>query len=148
LATIWRWSTEAEVADLRALCRAFVGACGGLFDKSVVANPGFALSGKLGGADGDLIVDGCLVDFKTTTDQSMPRQAGYQLLGYLLADTDDAHGIDQVGFYLARVPALISWPAAALVAEVSEGRAAVEELRVDFAAVVAAVRAQRRKPAL
>jgi len=93
---------EAEVADLSALGQAFVDAYRGEFYQPVTANPRFALSRQLGGADGDLIVNGCLVDLKTTTDLSMARRVGYQLVGYLLADTDDEHRIGRVGFYLAR----------------------------------------------
>lgn len=57
---------EAEVADLCALQRAFIGAHTHLLDQAVTANPTFALSRQLGGADGDLIIGGCLVDIKTT----------------------------------------------------------------------------------
>ncbi len=55
-----------------------------------VANPPFSLSWKLGGADADLILDGCLLDIKVTKAPAMRREVAYQLIGYLLADTNDA----------------------------------------------------------
>lgn len=139
---------DAEVADLCALSNAFAAGYSDLFDKPVTANPHFALSGALGGADADIIVDGCLLDIKTTTQRGMSRESGYQLLGYLLADTHDEHGIDRVGFYLARVPAVIALPAAALVADVSEGQSSLQTLRREFAAVVSAKAEQTRRRAL
>jgi hypothetical protein len=110
-----------------------------LLDQAVTANPTFALSRQLGGADGDLIIGGCLVDIKTTINPSMRRQAAYQLVGYLLADTHDERGVTDVGFYLSRVPDLISWPAATLIAEMSEGRASLGQIRSAFAAKVARI---------
>ena len=75
----------ADHSDLRAADRLAFG-------------PAFALSRDLGGADADIIADGLLLDVKAT---SMPgivtRSEIWQLLGYALADTDDAYRITEVG---------------------------------------------------
>ncbi|MDT0308063.1 UvrD-helicase domain-containing protein [Streptomyces sp. DSM 44917] len=74
--------------------------------------PEFAGSGDLGGADADFILDGLLLDCKATTQpRRLGREEIYQLAGYLLLDYDDHHGINQVGLYLSRQGALITWHA-------------------------------------
>ncbi len=51
------------------------------------SNPIFAGSHDVNGADADLIVDGCLIDIKTTIDPTrLDREWVYQLLGYVLLD--------------------------------------------------------------
>jgi hypothetical protein len=44
--------------------------------------------------------------------------AAYQLLGYPLLDFHDRYGIDAVGFYLARVPATVTWTLDEVLADV------------------------------
>ncbi|MEV7611682.1 UvrD-helicase domain-containing protein [Streptomyces sp. NPDC089799] len=64
----------------------------------------------LGGADGDFVLDGLLLDCKATL---YPRRIGreeiHQLAGYTLLDYPDAFGITGVGLYLSRQGALIDW---------------------------------------
>jgi hypothetical protein len=52
----------------------------------VHAAPVFAGSGDVGGADADLLIDGLLIDVKTTVDANkVPTQANiWQLAGYVL----------------------------------------------------------------
>lgn len=56
--------------------------------KNVVFNPIFDFTGRIGGADGDLIVEGNLLDFKTTSNFAAGRLelAKAQVWGYLLLD--------------------------------------------------------------
>ncbi|MGX7829069.1 UvrD-helicase domain-containing protein [Actinokineospora sp. 24-640] len=62
-------------------------------------------------ADADLILNGLLMDCKSTKD---PRRIGreelYQLAGYLLLDYDDQYHIKHVGLYFSRQGGLITWP--------------------------------------
>jgi hypothetical protein len=75
-----------------------------------LCGPVFAGSSDLGGADADFIVGGLLIDCKATTrPHTIHRSAVQQLAGYLLLDYDDTYGIDQVGLYLSRQGALITW---------------------------------------
>lgn len=93
---------DAAITDICALTAAFSAQHSCLLGSPCVANPTFALSGRLGGADADLILDGCLMDIKTTKRPTMRREWGYQLLGYLLADTDNAHQVTRIGFYASQ----------------------------------------------
>jgi hypothetical protein len=127
---------DSAITDICALTKAFVAQHSCLLGSACVANPDFALSGRLGGADADLILDGCLIDIKTTKSPTMSREWAYQLLGYLLADTDNAHRITQIGFYVSRVPALVRWPVVDLIDDVTEGKHTLEELRQQFTAVI------------
>ncbi|MGH3299315.1 MAG: hypothetical protein ACRDP7_46750 [Trebonia sp.] len=72
--------------------------------------PEFAGSRDIGGADADFILDGFLLACKATIT---PRRLGAdevsQLAGYLLLDYPNAHGIREVGLYLSRQGAVISW---------------------------------------
>jgi len=81
--------------------------------RAVTCGPVFAGSSDIGGADADFILGGLLLDCKATT---MPGKLGRdeinQLAGYLLLDYHDEFGIDQVGLYLARQGAMITWSAA------------------------------------
>lgn len=65
-------------------------------------NPTFAGSVDVGGADGDLIIDRCLVEIKTTTNPGLTRKRLFQLLGYALLDYKDRYRIDSLGVYWAR----------------------------------------------
>ncbi|MGW8847970.1 UvrD-helicase domain-containing protein [Streptomyces xiamenensis] len=78
-----------------------------------VCGPVFAGSGDIGGADADYILGGLLLDCKATKDpRRLGREEIYQLAGYLLLDYDDQFHIDQVGLYLSRQGALVTWDAA------------------------------------
>lgn len=62
----------------------------------------FPCSGDLGGADTDLVVDGLLLELKTSKRAQLLTPLVYQVLGYLLADTDDRPQLTGVGIYFAR----------------------------------------------
>ena len=67
------------------------------------AGMSFAGSHLVGGADADLLVDGLLLDFKSTHKATTMGKADvYQLAGYALLDFDDEHHIDSVGIYWTR----------------------------------------------
>ena len=79
--------------------------------QSTVLNPMFSGAMMVGGADGDVILDQYLWDFKTTLH---PTRASndywpYQLLGYGLLDLDDQYQLEGAGIYLSRRGAWISW---------------------------------------
>ncbi|THA36065.1 hypothetical protein E6R18_01525 [Streptomyces sp. A1277] len=63
-------------------------------------------------ADADLVVDGFLLDFKSTRHphNEMSQRTAWQLTGYLLLDATDTYRIDTLGLYLTRTGALTSWP--------------------------------------
>jgi len=62
-------------------------------------------------ADADIVVDGLLIDFKSTRHpHAFPKHVAWQLLGYLLLDTPDRYRIDTLGLYLSRSGVLATWP--------------------------------------
>ncbi len=82
----------------------------------IVLNPDFALGERVGGADGDIIVDDRLIEFKTTKCLSLNKSCLIQLAGYAvlhdLGGTKIENGIDrnplnQVGVYFSRHNTLI-----------------------------------------
>jgi hypothetical protein len=102
-ATIDGWlavlATSSDIADVAALGHASVEDHLDLrAAQRLDLNPKFARSRDLGGADGDLIADGTLLDFKSTKTRSVvTREVLWQVMGYALADTDDEFEIRFVG---------------------------------------------------
>lgn len=109
----------AVVDDLGQLLAAFWRSGPGEAEKGgIVLNPTFSGSADVGGADGDIILDGVLWDYKTSvsptksTNDTWP----YQLLGYGLLDYSDRYHLTGAGIYLVRQGAWISWTWGDLVA--------------------------------
>ena len=73
-------------------------------------NPTFVGSRDLLGADADLIVEGCLVEIKTTIQRRVRDNWIDQLLGYVLLDYEDQFQINEVAIYLARQQTTLRWP--------------------------------------
>ena len=82
-------------------------------------NPIFAGGRDVGGADGDIIADGCLWEVKTTMRKRAEGSWLYQLLGYVLLDYEDDYGISQVGFLFPRQSASVRWPVSEFIHELS-----------------------------
>jgi hypothetical protein len=130
------------IDDLCALSTAFAGDYPALADGRVILNPTFAGSIEIGGADADLIVDGCLLDVKTTVDPKFTRtRVLYQLLGYALLDYDDRYEIDAVGVYLSRQALLLRWPLQPLLEQLlGRDDVSLTDLRLSFRDAVLAAR--------
>jgi hypothetical protein len=101
----------AVVDDLGQLLAAFWQSGPGEAGKGgIVLNPTFSGSADVGGADGDIILDGVLWDYKTSisptksTNDAWP----YQLLGYGLLDYSDRYHLSGAGIYLVRLPVLLA----------------------------------------
>ncbi len=92
------------VADLVSLSIKFYEQQRGLLKKfkKVVIGGVFSGSGDVGGADFDLLVDGCLVDFKSTRKPKITTKDLRQLVGYWLLDYDNAFKIRSVAITLLR----------------------------------------------
>lgn len=109
----------ASLDDLGALFGLFYDSYAHLLSKPAVLNPIFAGSLDIGGADADMIVDGCLIDIKTSISPQIKAEFLYQLAGYALLDYDDAYHITSVGSYMARQGMLFSWPLAEFLSKVA-----------------------------
>lgn len=99
------------------------------------ANPTFAMSGALGGADADLIAGGTLLDFKSTPSTSVVTNLDvWQVLGYALADQDDEYRIDAVGISAVRWRRRVVWNLAVLLSRLAGRPMTICEARAGFAA--------------
>ena len=107
------------VEDAAALGSAFAERYPAWHGTGAVLNPTFAGSRDIGGADADLITDGCLWEIKTTKERGARGEWLRQLLGYVLLDYEDEHAIDRVGLLLPRQDTSFSWPVRELIAELS-----------------------------
>jgi hypothetical protein len=112
--------------------------------RAVTCGPVFRGSADIGGADADFILGGLLLDCKATI---MPRRLGAdeisQLLGYLLLDYYDEYDIRQVGLYLSRQGAAITWDVADFL-ELLGAAAPLPELRAALRAHLRSWRATHR----
>ena len=98
------------VHDLAEISRGFRSTQGDLLSRPATMNPNFAGSADVGGADADLIVDGCLVEIKTLAVPKVTGKMLHQLVGYVLLDYRGEHQITDAGFYLARQTTLVRIP--------------------------------------
>jgi len=85
---------------------------------ALLLNPCFGLSGAVGGADADLILDDLLIDIKTTNSMANPKQYLRQLAGYAalaaLGGISDGCGtyrtpIRRLGIYYSRHAKTLIW---------------------------------------
>lgn len=113
---------DAWVDDLSSLSRAFSDSQGDLLRGAREARlgPTFDGSHDVGGADADLILDGCLVDIKTTTTPKVTAEMIRQLVGYVLLDYSGSYGIEEVAIYLSRQQRLVRWSLKELLSELCD----------------------------
>jgi len=96
-------------------------------------NPDFTAHGTP--ADGDLLIDGLLLDLKTVTRPEVQAEWVWQLLGYVFLDAG-RRGIERVGLYLSRHAWLGTWEVDELLT-VLAGEAVTEaQLRPEFLAAL------------
>ena len=136
------------VEDVAALAAAFSEGYSSWRGAEAVPNPTFTGSADVGGADADLIADGCLWEIKATKARSGEGIWLHQLLGYVLLDYEDEYAIDRVGLLLPRQNTRVSWPLTELIAAMS-GRSDLElaDLRERFRSVCEGVREEQEEEA-
>lgn len=112
------------VKDMASIFRSFLKIASSHFaDQSkIVTNPKFDGSYIVGGADGDLIYDGCLIEFKTYKDDKLSGEMFHQLLGYYLLDINNSYNINSIGIYSARYAKLYKFPIDEIVQFLSDGK--------------------------
>jgi hypothetical protein len=119
---------EADVQDVMRLSRSVPRVFGPLIEPVLRgalpydANPKFAGSMAIGGADADFIIGGTIFELKTLKALNAPalRNALLQLIGYALLDYDDTYRIRNVGLYLSRQEWVAAWPVWQFVFPLSE----------------------------
>lgn len=102
----------AWIDDLCVMATLFYDHYSHLLSRPAVLNPTFAGSRDVGGADADLIVDGCLIDIKASVQPKIDPEWLRQLAGYVLLDYADVQHIHSVAIYMARQGVLLTWPLA------------------------------------
>lgn len=137
------WEDVLQIApfhwidDLCSMSELFYDQMGGRFREDAVLNPNFDGSAYVGGADADVILGSCLIDFKTTINAKIDGSGLYQLLGYSLLDFSNRYGIEQAGFYLPRQGRFLTWQLEDLIQRLSGGDPTpIEELRSEFSDIV------------
>lgn len=120
------------IEDLRNLSWKFYDRYSRLLEFPAVLNPEFIYSHMVQGADADLIVNGMLIDIKTTIRPRLAEDWIWQLLGYVLLDRFDQHEIRHVGIYMARQGILIWWELDEMIEGLSGKSQRLEELRERF----------------
>lgn len=96
---------------------------------SMELNPDF--SGHGTPADGDLIIDGLLLDLKTVTRPEIKPEWLWQVLGYVFLD-EGRRGIDRVGLYLSRHAWLGTWDVNELLSALAGTSVTEGQLRDEF----------------
>ena len=98
--------SDTWVNDLTLLAKKLAPAFEGRMPMRVVSNPILGRSVLNIKADGDLILDDCLIDIKATTKAKVSQVMLHQLVCYGLLDNEDRFAIRRVGLYMARQGAL------------------------------------------
>ncbi|MEU1378000.1 hypothetical protein ABZ442_30750 [Streptomyces triculaminicus] len=89
-------------------------------------------------SDADLIVDGMLLDFKSTRHPyTLRKDEAWQLLGYLLLDTDDRYRIDTLALHRTRSGVLAAWSVDEYLDLLGTCRRDLAALRAVFAELLA-----------
>lgn len=101
--SLWRIDSVL-VEDIVALSRKFYQTHKSAIrrGRKVVVGGTLAGSADIGGADFDLLVDGCLFDFKASRHPKITTQHLRQMVGYWLLDYDDALKIRSIAVSLVR----------------------------------------------
>ena len=124
---------DAWLDDLGAMFTLFYDQHHHLLSRKRILNPTFTGSLDVGGADADMVVDGCLIDIKASISPQIRAEYLYQLVGYVLLDYDDRLHIDSVGIYMARQGLLFTWPVLDFLRQLSgDSTISLVSLRQEF----------------
>ena len=121
------------IDDLCTMSELFYDQMGGNFTEDAVLNPTFDGSAYVGGADADVILNSCLIDFKTTINAKIEGSALYQLLGYSLLDFSNRYRIERAGFYLPRQGRFLTWELEDLITQLQGSNPIpIQKLQLEF----------------
>lgn len=100
---------DAWIDDLCTLSTLFYDNYHPLLSLPFTLNPTFAGSSDVGGADADIIIDGCLIEIKSSIRPRIDSSWLHQLVGYALLDYADQHHLHSVGIHMTRQGLLLTW---------------------------------------
>jgi hypothetical protein len=124
--------TDDEMEDMLAIVKLFFDTCSDWLDTPTILNPTFEGSKDVGGADADIIMEGCLYEIKTVMDMKYSKWFR-QLVGYVALDYRDQYNISKVGIYFSRSGCTISWDCNEFLSLLSNGSIqTIQECRAHF----------------
>ena len=127
---------DAWIDDLCAMSWLFYDRYHDRLSLPSVLNPTFKGCGAVSGSDADLIVDGCLIELKTTIEPEIKANTLWQLAGYVLLDFHDAYKICSVGTYLPRQGELFQWSIGDFLHQLTGNEAvSLAQLRQEFSMI-------------
>lgn len=123
---------EFWVEDLRNISLAFRESQTDFISEAnnVTFAPAFQ-SSAVSRSEADLLVDGLLMEIKTTVNPKIKSEMIHQLLGYALLDYADEYRIRRVGVYMARQAYLVRWELSELLSALGSEKS-LKELRTLF----------------
>ena len=125
---------DAAADEIRRLTAAARRGLAPLFPaESIELNPDFTAHGTP--ADGDLVIDGLLLDLKTVTRPEIQLEWLWQILGYVFLD-EGRRGIERLGLYLSRHAWLGTWGVDELLSALAGQDVTEAELRGEFLAAL------------
>jgi hypothetical protein len=125
------------VKDMARMSWLFYERHANILRQKVHVHPNIIQNHGLVGAEPDLLLNGCVVDIKTTVSPELPTLWLYQVLAYVLTDTTDGWHIGGAGFYLARQGRFVRWPLNRLLPTVTgSDSVALPVLREQFSQVL------------
>jgi hypothetical protein len=123
--------SERDIAVLQALVEPAAELFPLVSSPKVFIGPVFADSHLVDGADGDLIINGNLIEIKCEAP-GFRAGAVRQAIAYSLLDTTNEYELKKCSIYLARFGGFASWDLNEIIREVSHGRCGYESLRQEF----------------
>jgi hypothetical protein len=94
--------------------------------------PTFSGSTMIGGADGDLIAAGLLLELKTSAKLTLAVKDLFQVIGYALLDFDDEYKLAELGIFSARYAYLATWSLGGLLGELAGHAVSLRATREEF----------------
>ncbi len=94
--------------------------------------PTFSGSAMIGGADGDLIAAGLLLELKTSAKLTLTVKDLFQVIGYALLDFDDEYKLAELGIFSARYAYLAAWGLSTLLDELAGHQVSFQAVRQEF----------------
>jgi len=123
--------SEPDVDILRTLVEPALELFSLAVGQRVSIGPVFSDSNLVDGADGDLIVNGSLIEIKCEAP-GFQSKAVRQAIAYCLLDVTGEYKLKRCSIYLARFGAMASWDLDQIIREISQGRYGYDLLRDEF----------------
>lgn len=136
-------ASRGMVEDMGRLSQAFFESFGFDRSNSIIVGPGFEGSDAVDGCEGDLIIDGTLIEIKTTGEPKIKGTWLRQLVCYYLMDLNDSYDISRFGIYLTRQSKLLQWDAEELLQTLTRNpKVDLLQLRQEFRSAALCERAR------